>query len=441
MSHRVDGRHRHPQNATVPDAPPTTCRRCSTALVEVDDEPPWCEKCEWNLDALGPTYGVDWVRRRIRQLDRRAGFRADRRLASLAQEGSAPRVPAGYLLLLAVSGVLVLLMAGMVATGLWLVVTGRLLPPILLGLLLIGAAYGLRPRLGRVKPLLKGSWRLEPTQAPVLQALVARVAERTGAPAPDVIALDLEWNASASVVGFRRTRVLMLGVPMLLALREQQLVALLGHELGHFQYEDNTRRLFIQPALTVFGAVSEAVRPPAGTAIDRDLHGVYFVAFTVLQVVAGLLSWLLFAVHVAMHVVASPGDRRDEIRADMMAARAAGSAAALQTMDALALMPLLQQYVQPNVEAGQAARRWRDAMAGVPERNRDRLPVLRQLSIREDASLLASHPAPGRRHQYLSSMPYVDPAVVVTESEAARIDAEVAPYAEALRKELADDGF
>jgi heat shock protein HtpX len=437
MAHRIDARRRRPQNATVPDAP-TSCPRCSTALVKVEDEPPWCEKCEWNLDALGPTYGVDWVRRRIRQLDRRAGFRADRRLASLVQDSSAPKVTAGYLLLLAVSGVLVLLMAEMVAIGVWLVVTGRLLPPIMLGLLLIGAAYGLRPRLGRLKAVLKGTWRLQPTQAPVLQALVARVAERTGAPAPDVIALDLEWNARTIVVGFRRTRVLVLGVPLLLALREQQLVALLGHELGHFQYEDSKRRLFIQPALTVFGAVSEAVRPPAGTAVDRGLGGVYLVAFTVLQLVAGALSWLLFAVHLTMHVVASRDGRRAELRADLMSARAAGSAAALQAIDTLPLIPLLIQHVQPNAEAGQAARRWRDAMAGVPERNRNNLPVLRQLSIRQNASLLASHPAPGRRHQYLSSVPYLDPAVVVTADEAARIDAELAPYAEALRRELAD---
>jgi heat shock protein HtpX len=106
MAHRLDGRHPRPQNATVPDAP-TTCPRCSTTLLKVENAPPWCEKCEWNLDALGHTTGVDWIRRGIMRLDRRAGFRADRRLAAMAQDSAAPKVTAGYLLLLAVSGVLV----------------------------------------------------------------------------------------------------------------------------------------------------------------------------------------------------------------------------------------------------------------------------------------------------------------------------------------------
>jgi heat shock protein HtpX len=160
--------------------------------------------------------------------------------------------------------------------------------------------------------------------------------------------------------------------------------------------------------------------------------------FTALQLAAGVLSWLLFAAHLAMHVVASRDSRRAELRADLVFARAAGSTAALQTIDTLAMLPLLTRHVGPNVEAGQAATRWGDAMADALERNRDSAPVLRQLSIRQEASLLASHPAPGRRHQYLSSLPYFDPAVVVTADEAARIDAELAPYAEALRRELAD---
>lgn len=421
----------------MPDAP-SSCPRCATDLTTVDGAPPWCGKCEWNLDALGPVPGLDWVRRSIWRLDRRAGFRADRRLAATMRDEAATTVSAGYLLLLAISGVLVLLMAAMVAAGGWLVVTGRLLPPILLGLLLIGAAYGLRPRLGRLKRILKGKWLLESSRAPALHALVARAAERAGTPAPDVIAVDLQWNAGTSVVGLRRTRVLVVGVPLLLALRGQHLLALIGHELGHFQYEDSRRRLFIQPALTVFGAVSHAVRPPRGDAVSRGLGGVYALAFTALQLVAGAVSWLLFAVHLAMHVIAARDGRRAELRANLMSARVAGSTAALRTVDTLAMLPTLARYVQPNVESGQAAARWRAAMLDALEYDADRLPVLRQLSIRQEASLLASHPAPGRRHQYLSGAPYVDAAVVVTADEQARIEAELAPYAEALRRRLAD---
>jgi Zn-dependent protease with chaperone function len=108
----------------------------------------------------------------------------------------------------------------------------------------------------------RSAWRLDSTKAPGLHALVKEVAERTGAPMPDLIVLNLDDNASASVVGLRLTRVLTLGVPLLLALTGQRLVALIGHELGHLQFKDNRRALLVQPALTVFGGLSAATRPP-----------------------------------------------------------------------------------------------------------------------------------------------------------------------------------
>jgi hypothetical protein len=64
--------------------------------------------------------------------------------------------------------------------------------------------------------------------------------------------------------------------------------------------------------------------------------------------------------------------------------------------------------------------------------------VLRQLSIRTEASLLASHPATGRRCQRLSGLPHVEAAVIVGPDEATRVETELAPFAEALRKDLAD---
>ena len=150
----------------------------------------------------------------------------------------------------------------------WLVVTGGLLPPILLGLALTGLAATLRPRLGSHKQAVAGGWVLPADSA--VSALVARIAEVTGAPRPHVIVVDLDWNASVEVVGLRRTRVLRLGVPLLLALDEQQQVAVIGHELGHLKHDDSLRALATMPALTVFWAAgrvdvcrSSGARPPA----------------------------------------------------------------------------------------------------------------------------------------------------------------------------------
>ncbi|MEV6814874.1 hypothetical protein [Micromonospora sp. NPDC051296] len=107
-------------------------------------------------------------------------------------------------------------------------------------------------------------------------------------------------------------------------------------------------------------------------------------------------------------------------------------------IDLLALSPVLAPLIAPNGTPGAAMDMWRRTIAATREDHARQLPLLRQLTIRQQASLLASHPAPGRRHQVVAGMAYQDASVVVTEGEAANLDAEWQPYVEALRKQLAE---
>lgn len=324
------------------------------------------------------------------------------------------------------------------AAAAWLIVTASGPGAVVLGLLMLIPAWLLRPRFGRLKTLLAEGHRVSTPDAPALHALIGRIAAATGAPAPDVLILDYEWNAAAATAGFRQTRVLLLGVPLLLALSPQDLVALIGHELGHFRH-DTRRGLLTRPALTVFGSLSTLFRPPPGSALDRGLGGLYALLFLLYQVVSGTISLLLYAVHLSLHLVAAPDRRRAELRADAMAARAAGTAAALDVVDILPLLPELSRYVQHHVpEDRVAGEHWRGLLAGVRARSQDHVPMLRQLTNRTDASLFAGHPAPGRRHEWLVRQPAVAPAVVLDEETAAAIQRELGPYAKAMQRALAD---
>ncbi|WP_433731245.1 hypothetical protein ACQP2Y_22200 [Actinoplanes sp. CA-051413] len=194
------------------------CPECAGDLIVVEKAAPWCGRCEWNLDAFPPVDG-GWAARAVARLDRRAGFRAGRALAARGENEISRRVTKGFVVLVAVSVLLTAALLAAAGLGVWLIVTGRLLPPLLLGAALIGFAVMLRPRLGSLKHAVDGGWTLR-EDSPV-SALVGRIADATGAPRPHVIVADLHWNASAAVVGLRRTRVLRLGVPLLLALDER----------------------------------------------------------------------------------------------------------------------------------------------------------------------------------------------------------------------------
>jgi heat shock protein HtpX len=421
----------------VPSDTGQLCPRCHVALVAIDAQRPWCARCEWNLDDGAPVEG-GWLARLVTRADRRAGFRADRWLARQAVTEPVGRVGTGFLFLCAVSVVVVLFALGVLVAGLWLVFASGFFPAILLGLALVALAYALRPRLSSVRRFLGGRHRLEPDQAPTLHALINEVADRCGAPRPHIVALDDDWNASVAVVGFRQTRVLTLGVPLLVALRGPELVALLGHELGHLLYQDSHRSRLTQPATSTFGIMADAVRPPAGDAHDRDVAGVYALFYTVWRLAAGTLFHLLLVVHLGLNLVDARDRRRVELRADLIAARAAGTSAALALLDVFAQLRLLTPYLAPTGNVGGALHQWRTDVMRARERHQDQLPLLRQLSIRTGAALLASHSAPGRRHQVLAGQPHQDPCVVLGEADAALLDAEIAPYVEAIRRQLAD---
>jgi heat shock protein HtpX len=216
------------------------------------------------------------------------------------------------------------------------------------------------------------------------------------------------------------------------------MVALVGHELGHLKHEDNRRRLLLQPATTFFGRLARLVRPPY-QVVRAGTRGQFIVlGILIWQYVGGLAHLLLSTVHVAINGTMAAQHRAIELRADQMAVRAAGTTAALETLDTMTLLPILSGYLQHHVEPGEAAARWRRYMGSVRDRYIDSLPARRQLSMRTAASVFADHPAAGRRHQWLSSRPALAPGLLVEEAAGVRLEQEIAPYAEILHREMLD---
>jgi Zn-dependent protease with chaperone function len=408
------------------------CPECRTpSLTSLPDHAPWCADCEWNLDHFPPDPRSSWFWNRIATSDQRAGFRSDLELS----RSDAPVAAGGFRFLVTLSAVLVTLMLALVAVGLWLIIAGGLLWPAVLGVVLIGVAALLRPRFGRLKTLLKRSYLVSREKRPGWHGLIDRIADEVDAPRPDVLLFNFSWNAGVFAAGWRRRRVLVLGVPLLLSLRPQEVVALIGHELGHIKYDDNRRILFTQPARTTFGRLSALIRPPQVSALEIG-PSLILIGLLFLQLTAGTVSWLLFATHLGINAVAGRDSRTVELRADELAARAAGTEATLHMLDVLAMLPSLLTYVQHHVPRGEAAALWRRMLRSVQEREAPTAPAWRQLSNRTDASLLATHPAPGRRHQWLATRPRQQAAVALDEEDAARLERELAPYAEALHRTM-----
>jgi Zn-dependent protease with chaperone function len=162
--------------------------------------------------------------------------------------------------------------------------------------------------------------------APALFTEAAEIARRLGA--RPVEQIRLTYLPCCGVVAWRRSRALVLGLPLLHALNLAELRAVLAHELAHLARGDATRAA--RSARFVEGLVRALDDPPAGG------HRPW----------GPLLAWarLCRAVAEPLH---APIARGQEARADRAAAQLAGGDAAASALVKVALVqPLFREALE-----------------------------------------------------------------------------------------------
>ncbi|MFB6837333.1 M48 family metallopeptidase [Streptomyces sp. NPDC056361] len=266
---------------------------------------------------------------------------------------------------------------------------------------------------------------------PRLWAAVRELAERVGTRAPDEIWLTADVNAAvteeARLLGLLGgTRRLYLGLPLVAGLTEAQLRAVLAHELGHYGNSDTrlsgiTERCRVHVARTVdrfeekSGATvakerarqerKSAKRVARGkSAREVDTTGVGFTYRAMARIYTAYGRFCMRATQ--------SGSRRQELAADLAAARIAGrdaTASALRALPALdsAHEFYLGAYATLGVEFGMlpprgevfgGVRRLLDARADELAGTWAALPT-------EPASPYDSHPPAAERVALLEALP------------------------------------
>lgn len=407
------------------------CGRCPSATVSAHSAAQWCPSCEWNLDLYEPDrrrpeFGWRWVDRRTHRL----AYRLTRgQFDGLVGRGPG-RAGVGFSRV-AIVVASVLLLVGVVllaAFGVWLIVHDFPTLTIPFGLAALGLAVVLRPRFGRLD---SSAEVLDRDRAPMLFQVVEEVAAAVGTPAPDVVAVDDSFSAYATAIGVRRRHALCIGLPLWATLPPQERVALLGHELGHFVNGDIRRGLFTQPAFTMLGQAADLVRPVESSMVESGGLGVLMA-----EVVQRMISRVLFGAHVALLWLGQPDAQRAEYLADELSARAAGSAAAASLPDALLTGASIETVVRRDMRAGHGPARWRASAEEARTAASGRLAVLRQLSVRDEASMFATHPPLGLRSRMLRERPPHPPAVILTEERVAQIDRELARHYDRIARDI-----
>jgi Zn-dependent protease with chaperone function len=411
----------------APTLSSSTCEKCASNLITERTAAPWCAHCEWQLDTFD-------AKRRPRELtwkwQDRVAFRMAYRLNAaqftslVGRPVHRPKWDLARATLAAISVVMLALIAALLWAGVDLLWHPTFGPQILIGIVLVLFAIELRPRLGR---LPKRATPVNRKDAPELHRLIDDVSAALGARPPHIVLLTSDFNASAGAIGWRRRRVLRIGLPLWAALTPQQRVAILGHELGHFVNGDARRGPLTSLAFTTFARLAHLTVPARArfqggspsAALAGLLYPVFYVIFVCLNVV---IAWI----NVGITCIGLRSTQRAEYYADAVGARLAGTTAMVETLDSLVVADSIARMVQRAARRSADPDRWLAAANETRDELRPRLPRLRQLSIRESASLFASHPPNGMRARMLESRPYEVGSLVLSSATAARIDNEIA---------------
>jgi heat shock protein HtpX len=423
----------------MPDAtlPQTSCPVCG-APIATHHGRRWCPRCEWNLGQFDPERHerpFGWLR-----LDRwayRTAFRLNAQQFAAVAKSEARRTPdATRLVLGTVSLALFAAGAAMMIGGVLLIVREFPSLTIIPGALLVLIGIVLRPRFGRLDPLLHTITRED---APTLFSLIDRVVAAVESPHPHLVGVTSHFNASASAVGVRRRRLVEIGLPLWAALPPQQRVALLAHELGHFANRDVRRGLLTQPAFTTLGMLAVLTAPDPDEVDHAEGFGPWLVALFTYAVMWPISRGFLLG-HLLLVWLGQRDGRRAEYLADDWMIDTAGSAGAGGMLDTLATMDAVAIMVARAARAGGDATAWRAAAEQARLEVAGDLATRRQLSISDGTSLFASHPPAGLRRRRVDNRPWRDPQVALMERESDQIDAELARHYTRVRRTVSAYG-
>jgi Zn-dependent protease with chaperone function len=401
------------------------CPECGTSVPVTAGYPDWCD-CGWNLQ---PPPEREAPRGRFERLAEHAGRRAGERMERelLEADSLEPRWTPAKVAAFAVAGAVILLSAALVAGGLAAIALEfPNVVSILIGLAMAGTGILMRPRLSRLED---GARPLEPARTPALHELVADVARALDRPPPDLVAIDASWNAYWDVVGLRRQRVLVLGLPLFAALDPAQRVALIAHELGHDRNGDVRRSLVVAAAVGALDQLSSLLQPDGRQRWDE--LGLDWLANALMWVVSRPVDAVLWLEVRLLY----RDSQRAEFLADAQAARVAGTAAVTALHERLLLASQFELTVQQAGDEEGLFVHLHAALEAVPERERERR---RRVARLEHTRLDLTHPPIALRIALLEGRPALPPVVTLNSAWSARIDDELEPLERDVARELLD---
>ncbi len=405
----------------------TACPQCGAEIPVYEGVRPWCDRCDWNLggETLDPDEG--FLGRQYFRLSERYGRVTIEKLKATATGNLRPRWTRQKLIAFAIAASIHLLSLTLFTTGIVIVVAGfPEAAAIFWGAVMCTFAWLMRPKPGKVPT----QDIIDPKDFPALHGFVNEVARvLRGQPITRII-VNEDFNAAYSVVGWRRMPVLWIGLPLWLALRPQERLAVIGHEIAHGVNNDATRGLVIFSALSALHEWIGLLQNP------------FYHATTPTERFDGYVTWLLSLPFVAVQSLLVQllylDKQQAEYFADYLASTVAGTETMVATLRRLGCGEHLGDVLLRNAySTSQSGARilalFQERIANLPAREWQRLA---RAGLREGARLDDTHPPTAYRIEFLKAHVVTEPRIVAADNVMRAIDAELITLQERLGHRL-----
>ncbi len=405
------------------------CPLCGATVPVYDDYIPWCE-CGWNLQPQKPERPLNIFESMYESAGKKLGKGLFDELAQA--EFVKPRLTLSTLLAFALAALIHALTLGAIILGVALLIAGRSNLFALLGAIIcLAVAWFLRPRATQLQGEI-----VPRDQFPTLYSLADQIAQALATSKVDGIVIDWPFNASFSQVGWRRKKIVYLGLPLLSILNGQEKVNLMAHEIAHAVNGDFARGFFVGTAINSLIGWYYLLIPSAIWPADSGLYG---LAMVPINLAAWVLAWIARLGATALIHLLWRNSQRAEYLADHLAAQVSGTDAALSGLEKLHLDNTFIQTVQRLSLTYQDEQNFFDTfrwqVASVPAREFERIRRVARLAA---SRLDATHPPTGSRIELLKPHPSAQPKVALSPSEIEQIDRELSSVQKKVQTKLLD---
>ena len=194
----------------LPHADLQACPNCHAPLEKQPGYIVWCNQCDWNVKPFNSARPKNAFDTQYTKMNKQWGKRLFEEM--LQTESLKPNWDAPRIAIFAVAALIHLFTLTLAVLGAWIVIAAwPYVVIVALGLIMLAVVWVIRPRVAK---LPKGAYIISRDDFPALYETVDRVAEAFGARKVDTIVLDEDYNAAFGQVGWRRRRVLYLGLPL-----------------------------------------------------------------------------------------------------------------------------------------------------------------------------------------------------------------------------------